>query len=44
MFLCLYLLFVLDYHNSILSLTLIGLVISASDDWQEMGDKMLDKL
>lgn len=28
----------------LLSLTLIGLVISASDDWQEMGDKMLDKL
>ena len=28
----------------LLSLTIIGLVISVSDEWQEMGDKIIDKL
>lgn len=38
------------YYNSewdytlLLSLTVIGLVISVSDEWQEMGDKIIDKL
>lgn len=27
------------YHQ-----TVIGLVISVSDEWQEMGDKIIDKL
>lgn len=28
----------------LLSFTVIGLVISVSDEWQEMGDKIIDKL
>lgn len=28
----------------LLSSTVIGLVISVSDEWQEMGDKIIDKL
>lgn len=28
----------------LLSFTIIGLVISVSDEWQEMGDKIIDKL
>ena len=28
----------------LLSSTGIGLVISVSDEWQEMGDKIIDKL
>lgn len=30
-----------DIHSSF---TVIGLVISVSDEWQEMGDKTIDKL
>lgn len=26
------------------AITIIGLVISVSDEWQEMGDKIIDKL
>lgn len=28
----------------LLSITLIGLCISASDEWQELGDNIIDKL
>lgn len=28
----------------LLSFTVIGLVISVSDEWQEMGNKIIDKL
>lgn len=28
----------------LLSFTVIGLVISVSDEWQEMGDKIIDKV
>lgn len=41
---CFYLLSVMAYFTLLLSLTVIGLVISVSDEWQEMGDKIIDKL
>lgn len=33
-----------DRHVFTASFTVIGLVISVSDEWQEMGDKIIDKL
>lgn len=41
---CFYLLSVMAYFTLLLSSTVIGLVISVSDEWQEMGDKIIDKL
>lgn len=41
---CFYLLSVMTYFTLLLSFTVIGLVISVSDEWQEMGDKIIDKL
>lgn len=41
---CFYLLSVMAYFTLLLSFTVIGLVISVSDEWQEMGDKIIDKL
>jgi hypothetical protein len=32
------------FFTLLLSFTVIGLVISVSDEWQEMGDKIIDKL
>lgn len=32
------------FFTLLLSSTGIGLVISVSDEWQEMGDKIIDKL
>lgn len=41
---CFYLLSLWLIFTLLLSLTVIGLVISVSDEWQEMGDKIIDKL
>lgn len=41
---CFYLLSVMAYFYVAIIIPVIGLVISVSDEWQEMGDKIIDKL
>lgn len=40
---CFYLLSVMAYFYVVI-IIVIGLVISVSNEWQEMGDKIIDKL